>query len=171
MFFYAGGYHEKQFNHEKLKALIARLSKTVPHGLKLTGAEAIVCTGKSGIAVATALLGSIDVNVVHVRKQGEFSHGRRIEGSGKSFEKFIIFDDFVASGATCRTVLERLADSEHAHRTNSAWCPYENCVGVFVYQHKRDCDASRTAEKCPDACVWVQRKRDRRKFRYSIFNI
>lgn len=171
MRFFGGGYNEKQFHHEKLRTMVKRLSLTVPHGLKLLGADAMVCTGKSGIAVATALLASIDVNVVHVRKQGESSHGSMIEGSGREFGKFIVFDDFVASGATVRTVLERLSDSDSAHREDDTWCPYENCMGVFVYQHNHDSDASRTAKKRPDASVWAKRKHDGKEFHYPIYHI
>lgn len=140
MRFYSGGYSGAQYCPAQLRKRAKHLAVRIPELMKQTGAQAIVVTGKSGISLAFATLMLIDFPLVVVRKEEENAHGSSVEGlDGVDVDKYLILDDFVASGATVRRVVDKLerygftgdpvADADLVALT---------CVGVVMYAERED---------------------------------
>lgn len=89
------------------------------HNLKF---DAIVFTGNSGALVASPLAMALNKKLILIRKGEEIlSHGELIEGSISG--RYIILDDFIASGKTIDRVTEFLKDTTG------------KCVGIILYNH------------------------------------
>lgn len=102
-----GGYSEYQFDRAQLLGRVADLSLAIPELLARTGASHIAVTGKSGISMAFAALARVPFHLIVVRKDGEQTHGNRIEGApGVPITGILILDDFVSSGATLLALYE-----------------------------------------------------------------
>lgn len=125
LFVSSGGYTAHMYNHAKLKRNAERLAKLIPHAMERTGAQCIAVTGKSGQALAFATLMLIDFPLVVVRKENESSHGSDVEGdTRKTVNKYLILDDFIESGNTCKRIEDKLR----------AWAMGQiECVGVIEY--------------------------------------
>lgn len=109
MFLSDGGYSRAQFDAAELRKVVASLSLAIPHYLKEANADGIVVTGKSGISMAFATLSHIDFPLVVVRKEGENSHGSKIEGRERiNYRRLLALDDFVSSGATIQAMQRAL---------------------------------------------------------------
>lgn len=87
----------------------------------------VAVTGKSGMSVAFAALMLRQFDLITVRK-GESTHGVMVEGVTERFGRYIVVDDFVASGAT----LERI-DRELTKAADRARTQRPEMVGVLAY--------------------------------------
>ncbi len=85
--------------------------------------DAIAFTGSSGAALAFPLSYFLKLPLIHVRKKDRNHFSEKIEGTMSS-QKYIIVDDFIASGATVRRVIKTIK-SEYGH-------PVEP-VGICLY--------------------------------------
>ena len=131
---YATGYTMKRVAERAKFAAdaIDSLSKT-------TGSTSVVVHGNSGVSCgfAALMLSAEDFNLVLLRKDNDNSHGAPIEGpAGHRLQKYLILDDFVASGAT----LNRIRDKIDTMYEQVPWiAPRPECVGVVLYgYHQRD---------------------------------
>ena len=69
----------------------------------------VACTGQSGMSVSFAALMWYEFPLVVVRK-GERTHGNMIEGDAERIGRYIVVDDFVASGDTMRRINRELCE-------------------------------------------------------------
>lgn len=96
---------------------------------KETEFDTIAFSGISGAAIAFILSHWMDVPLLCVRKKGENSHyhqggGRLLEGNIQDMRKYIIVDDFIASGATCNHIIDSIRDGNTRAK----------CVGMLMYR-------------------------------------
>lgn len=94
-----------------------------------TGFDTIAFSGISGAAVAFILSHWLDVPLLCVRKKGEDSHyhqqgGRILEGNVVDVKKYIIVDDFIASGHTCQHIIDSIQEKNFRAQ----------CVGMLMYR-------------------------------------
>jgi len=72
----------------------------------------LICSGSSGAIIASIIASKlindkIDVNILHVKKEGEDSHsGNKIKFFNNSFN--IVVDDFICSGSTIRRIFNKV---------------------------------------------------------------
>ncbi len=101
--------------------------------------DALAFTGSSGAAIAFPLSYFLKVPLIHVRKNDKNHYGMPIEGTLSS-KRYVIVDDFIASGSTVRKIIKTVK-KEYSH-------PAE-LVGIFLYDsYKRE-----TYEGVPVVCV------------------
>lgn len=115
MFFDNAGYSSYQFN-ERFRENAGYAAKRIKETLARFDAQAVVVTGKSGMALAFGAKMLVNFPLVVVRKAGDSSHGFRIEGTPDTrVDRYVILDDFVVSGDTVRRIvleLDNLAKAE-----------------------------------------------------------
>ena len=122
--------YTQAYERPKLRRIVRRLKAAMPDILEYTGADSVVVSGKSGISVGFALLLTMDMHLVTVRKPGEDSHGAMIEGTdAKELKKYVILDDFVSSGATVERIIASINGRASGRSDNKP-----ECVGVVCYQ-------------------------------------
>jgi orotate phosphoribosyltransferase len=85
--------------------------------------DALAFTGSSGAALAFPLSYLMKLPLIHVRKSDKNHYGGSIEGTVSS-KRYVIVDDFIASGTTVRRILKAIK-KEYKH-------PVE-AVGIFLY--------------------------------------
>lgn len=96
--------------------------------MRKTDADCLFVTGKSGIAMAFALLTEYSVPIITVRKPNEQAHGVTFEGpTNYEPKRYLILDDFVSSGET----VERIMSQVHAYCRAMDSKP--QCVGVIEW--------------------------------------
>lgn len=120
-------YHNQIYAPKELKkraAFAAKELKKLQKKLKFTH---IAFTGSSGCAMAYIISMLTGIPLMYVRKDGESSHGYKIEGLGEC-ESYIILDDFICSGETVRKVIRKVTEK---CTTRNEEVP--QCVGVAVY--------------------------------------
>ena len=129
----SGGYNTHQYDPAAFRKVVARVVKAIPVLLEETGADSVVVSGKSGQSVGFAALTQLDFNLVVVRKPNDSSHGCQVEGLD-TFLKYIILDDFVASGDTVNRIVSTINECHEKARTRP-WSPDDSpvaeCVGVL----------------------------------------
>lgn len=92
--------------------------------------DALAYTGSSGAAAAYVLGVALNLPVVYVRKEGEPSHGSKVESNAtKSIKNYLIIDDFICSGTTVKNIVSGIANYAKETRVKEP-----TCVGVFLYQ-------------------------------------
>ena len=123
------GYAAMMYDALRLRETAAKLAQYLPELMQQTGATAVAVTGKSGIALAFATLMLLDFPLIVVRKRGENSHGAPIEGTPGSVQRYLILDDFVASGDTVARIIGEL--EQYAEMRDEL---EPKCVGVLQYQ-------------------------------------
>lgn len=100
-----------------------------------TGATSVVVHGNSGVSCGFAALMVTDTpfNLVLLRKDNDNSHGAPLEGpDGHRFDKYLILDDFVSSGAT----MNRIRDKINTLHAQGYWSsPRPECAGIVLYGH------------------------------------
>lgn len=85
--------------------------------------DTIAVSGTSGVWLAPLLILE-GKNVVLVRKEGEYSHGKQVEGhTGAMINRFIVVDDLICSGKTVRYIEGSLL----------ALSPRNKMVGIVLY--------------------------------------
>ena len=98
-----------------------------------TGATSVVVHGNSGVSCgfAALMLSDVDFNIVLLRKDNDNSHGSPIEGpEGHRLGKYLILDDFVATGATMNRIRDKIV-TLHQQYGLSEDTP--ECVGIVLY--------------------------------------
>ena len=94
---------------------------------------AIAFRGVSGALVAPAVAAALGKNLVLVRKRSERRHTiRNVEGETNG--NYIIIDDFLETGRTCKTIISEIAKVDKGSRKRRR-------VGVILYKHE-DIDSS-----------------------------
>lgn len=130
MYFSGGGYNDMLFDVTRLRPKAKQVALALPKLMHEVGADFVVVTGKSGIAMAYATLMLIDFPLVVIRKEGETSHGNKVEGSpADGLTKYIILDDFVSTGGTVNTIVTEL------ERYGNSCGSEAQLVGVLCYQN------------------------------------
>lgn len=93
------------------------------------GFDAIAFCGSSGASIAFSLTEKLEIPIIYVRKDGEKAHGNTVESNcSEPINKYLIVDDFVASGGTVRYIIEtidKICVSKVAR-------PPE-CVGAYMF--------------------------------------
>lgn len=112
-------YGSYKHNPEEFRALCGRVAAKIPRLMKEYRADAIVARGSSGLSVAWGCMMLTDFNFVMLRRRNECSHGSLIEGNNEVFRRYLILDDFVASGHTVEKIMEDL--------------PNAKCVGILIH--------------------------------------
>ena len=98
-----------------------------------TGATSVVVHGNSGVSCgfAALMLSHADFNIVLTRKDNDNSHGAPIEGpEGHRLGRYLILDDFVATGATMNRIRDKIGTLHHQHGRPD-YTP--ECVGIVLY--------------------------------------
>lgn len=91
--------------------------------------DTIAVSGVSGLLLGPILAYMLDKNLAVVRKEGESTHSCcLIEGHWGS--RYVIIDDFIASGATVNYIREKLNE----HIDASGLSP--QCVGFYGYDDR-----------------------------------
>ena len=119
-------------NHNPL-ALANLTHKSIQRLTRLKEAlnfDTIAFTGISGAPIAYTASYALEVNVLYVRKTNEKCHGQRVESNSGNQEirRYIIVDDFIESGDTCRSIHTAIKKTAHNHEQKTP-----TCVGVFLY--------------------------------------
>ncbi len=112
------------FKRDEAKDTAKRLADLISNALKecLEAGyviDAVVTTGKSGLAAGYAALMFTDFPLVYVRKQNEQSHGTPIEGPSIDVSTYLFLDDLISSGDTFYRVKHTL--------------PNAVCLGAILY--------------------------------------
>ena len=101
-----------------------------------TGATSVVVHGNSGVSCGFAALmlsPHEDFNIVLLRKDNDNSHGSPIEGpEGHRLERYLILDDFVATGATMNRIRDKITTLSKQYAVPDA---APECVGIVLYGH------------------------------------
>ena len=95
---------------------------------KETKFDTIAFSGISGAAMAFILSHWMNVPLLCVRKVGEQSHYHQqskklLEGNVHDVQRYLIVDDFIASGATCKHIVESIRESNLG----------AECVAMLMY--------------------------------------
>jgi len=97
--------------------------------------DAILCRGTSGIIPASIIGYLLDVPVVVVRKHEETSHSYT-NFEGQCYDRYIIIDDMIDSGATIDAIIKEAKD---AAKIPNNWigrkCRESKIVGIFLYNY------------------------------------
>ena len=112
------------FKQNKAKETAKQLADLINNALKecLEAGyviDAVVTTGKSGLAAGYAALMFTDFPLVYVRKPEERSHGTRIEGPSIDVATYLFLDDLISSGDTFYRVKHELHNAV--------------CLGAILY--------------------------------------
>lgn len=103
--------------------------------------DSVVATGLSGVIIGAQVAEKLKKNFVVVRKPSEKSHGDTIEAVG-DIGRYIIFDDFIATGATIKRV-KKVLDASRIFN-NSV------CVGVYLWSDDSFCARASVNVNIPD---------------------
>lgn len=123
--FYSRTYTSDQYNNEIWREKVKRVAGVLPELMDRIGAQCVVVTGKSGMSMAFSLSMLIDLDFIVVRKESETHHGCPVEGpKGLAFTDYLIMDDFVDEGTTCKNIMKAMTDYSDGKM---------NCLGVVTY--------------------------------------
>lgn len=116
------------FNGKELNAVTEQvIDMILSSGLPF---EAVAFRGLSGSLVAPVVAFRLGKNLIGVRKCRTSSHAdRAVEGF--IGQDYIIVDDFIETGDTCRQIIKEV-DAESLDRGIEAG----KCVGVFLYREQ-----------------------------------
>lgn len=99
--------------------------------------DTVAFRGMSGALVAPLVAAKMKKHLIMVRKPGDGSHSQyTVEGNINS-QAYIIIDDFISTGNTCRAIIDAIANWQ----TSCAFNFYNvqaTCVGIAVYLTPRD---------------------------------
>jgi len=103
------GYGEWKYSKAKLEQKLYELLPTIEQFAQEVRADCLIVSGTSGVWLGAVLTLRQDLPVVIVRKPGEASHGRAVEGDCCA-RIGVIVDDFIASGATVDRIANTVMD-------------------------------------------------------------
>ena len=107
--FGGSGYGWTGENPRQLREVLIKANNAFVKLQKRLKFDAIAFTGSSGAAIAFPLAVSHKIPLIYVRKEGEQSHGDKVECNGEnSITKYLIVDDFVSSGATVEWIAHQV---------------------------------------------------------------
>lgn len=121
-----GSGYSLEYSRDKTNRVAKALKHMIPKAMQLTGADAVVVRGTSGVSAAFAALVYVDFNLVHLRKQNDGAHGAPVEGH-QPFSKYLILDDFIDTGDTVRGII---ADLDGLAKQQGVEV---ECVGALMY--------------------------------------
>ncbi len=128
MYFCSSCYHKKTYNPRSLKARVNHVVKKLKELHKKVKFDAIAFRGMSGAAIAYPVSMLAGYHLIAVRTELRRDHGKQVEGSSnRNIRRYIILDDFVATGATVRKIV-RAIDAEGCNGCNAP-----QCVGIAVF--------------------------------------
>lgn len=107
-------YHHKSFDHASRKQAVDQVAAFMQQFPPEVG---IAMTGLSGILVGAIVAHETGRPFVVIRKQGEQSHGKEVEGY--VFKEYVIVDDFIDTGSSMERIMNALSDRK--------------CLAIFVY--------------------------------------
>lgn len=92
--------------------------------------DAVAFRGLSGALVAPSIALAMGKTMIAVRKDGENCHSNHHVEGDHGAEKYVIIDDFISSGKTCREIVQKI------YGVN----PSAICIGVceVLYAHHDD---------------------------------
>ena len=128
----SGGYATQYKMHEVRKRA-EYASRAINKMMAETGATSVVVHGNSGVSCgfAALMLSHADFNIVLLRKDNDNSHGGPIEGpEGHRLGRYLILDDFVATGTTMNRIRDKIA-TLHQQHGQPDYTP--ECVGIVLY--------------------------------------
>ena len=129
----SGGY-ATQYKLDEVRERAEYAASAIRDMVAETGATSVVVHGNSGVSCgfAALMLSDVDFNIVLLRKDNDNSHGSPIEGpQGHRLDRYIILDDFVATGATMNRIRHKIATLHRQYCTRGALEP--ECVGIVLY--------------------------------------
>ncbi len=89
------------------------------HGLDF---DAFACRGLSGMLVAPIVAMEMGKTLLVVRKKDEDNHSSRMVEGDIGARRYVIVDDLISSGATCRAIIEEIREVSEAQ-----------CIGIIRY--------------------------------------
>ena len=128
----SGGY-ATQYKMAEVRKRAKYAASAINNMMAETGATSVVVHGNSGVSCgfAALVLSHADFNIVLLRKDNDNSHGAPIEGpEGHRLGRYLILDDFVATGATMNRIRDKIATLHQQH--GQLGHPPE-CVGIVLY--------------------------------------
>lgn len=110
------------FDKDKRKTIVAKVIRELRH----IDFDALAVRGVSGLIMAPIVAYLLNKHVIVVRKpkSEEHSHADMLVESPITTGKYVIFDDFVASGNTASEI----------HKQIKIACPDLVCVGGYVWR-------------------------------------
>lgn len=145
--FYAG-YGDWKFDKRTFRARVERIVRDLPAVMQRFKADFVAVRGTSGIFIAAAVQVQLDVPILLMRKPGEDSHGRMLEGDyNHSYKRGLILDDFISSGSTVDGMIEDMADAGLVCVGVLTHASAEVCTATLTYGHSPTCGI-RKAEYC-----------------------
>ena len=128
----SGGY-ATQYKVDEVRKRAEYAARAINKMMAETGATSVVVHGNSGVSCgfAALMLSHADFNIVLLRKDNDNSHGAPIEGpEGHGLGRYLILDDFVATGATMNRIRDKIA-TLHQQYGQPEHPP--ECVGIVLY--------------------------------------
>ena len=117
--------------------IIEKVRRKVKALVDQTGADTLVFTGISGMAVGFPITRSLKLRPIVIRKTIRGTHGHcKVEIDGAPTGKFIIIDDCIDTGKTIRRILKEI-ETYHCYFNNPdyrAGSPPEY-IGIVLYNH------------------------------------
>ncbi len=133
MKFTSSGYLTKVYNDPiEFGKLVQKVTASIQVLQENLGFEALAFTGQSGSAMAYAVSAITGIPLICVRKTTDGSHATRlVEGpAGIDISKYLIMDDFTASGDTVRRIIESISTPGNMYYSQDE---VAKCVGAFMY--------------------------------------
>ena len=126
-------YLQHVFYHDTFQRTVDKTVTMAERLKKETLFDTIVFSGISGSALAFILSHWMNMPLLCVRKLGENSHyhnqtKRVLEGNVENMRRYLIVDDFISSGDTCRRIVESIRDTN----------PRAKCVAMLMYAAYQD---------------------------------
>ena len=122
--------------YEKIIRKVRRKVKTL---IDQTGADTLVFTGVSGMAIGFPIARALKLRPVVVRKTLKGTHGNyKVEMGGAPEGKFIIIDDCIETGKTIRRVLREIETYCHWYYRcySSPRISQAKYVGIVLYDNQ-----------------------------------
>lgn len=134
----SGGY-ATQYKLSEVRKRAEYAANAIHKMMAETGATSVVVHGNSGVSCGFAALmlsQYMDFNIVLLRKDNDNSHGSPIEGpEGHRLGRYLILDDFVATGATMNRIRAKIVTLHQQHGPSE---DAPECVGIVLYGYHSD---------------------------------
>lgn len=130
---FSSSYHKVTYEPKALKKSVNRICRNLKKLKKKLRFDAIAFQGSSGAAYAYPVSVLTGMHLIYVRKEAvNRHHGDYIEGTCDRIRRYIILDDFIATGDTIRRIIKKIDGyGKELHPDDKA-----RCVGVALYNDK-----------------------------------
>lgn len=115
-------YLEKHLDTAGLKLAIERTTEFLR--IKTEEFDAIAFRGMSGALVAPSVAAALGKNLLMIRKEQSHSD-MNVEGFYGITQRYVIVDDFISSGETCRTIIAKVKRFDKSNI----------CIGIVLYNN------------------------------------